>query len=141
LPCGKLSPTLKTPGSSRPCPDGEESGNESDDESASDLDSEPDSTPSSEESSFEDSDEDQETDSGDERGYADDNGGYTDDSSEEAGPSADLDELTGKIPGLAPFSGEESGGSEGSTVEGGRPWYEKLGKPGGGRPPVDDDEE
>lgn len=143
LPCGKLSPTLKTPGSSRPCPDGEESENEPDDEFESDLDPEPDSTTSSDESSFEDSEDsddgDQEADYGDEGQYADDPGA-TEESSEDAAPSADFEELTGKIPGLAPFGGEESGGSEGSTVEGGRPWYEKLGKPGGGRPPVDDEE-
>jgi hypothetical protein len=124
------------PGSSRPCPDDEESGRAPDDESASDSDAESESAGSD----FEDFDEDQGFDEENDGGYADDRG-YAEESAEDAEAPADYEDLTGKIPGLEPFSGEDSGASEGSAIEGDRPWYEKLGKPGGGRPPVNDDEE
>lgn len=138
VPCDERSNTLTGPGFSRPCRDGRESESESDDESGGDPDFESEAA-SSDGEDFEDDQESDDDD--DEEGYAAD-GEYTEESSEDAAPSADFEELTGKIPGFTPFGGEESGGSEGSTVEGGRPWYEKFGNPGGGRPPpVDDDEE
>lgn len=81
-------------------------------------------------------------DEGELAGYADEEAGYYEEgSSEESGPPVDLDELKGQIPGFTPFEQEESGSSEGSTVQGDRPWYEKLGMPGGGRPPSSQDDE
>ncbi|MEO5656657.1 MAG: hypothetical protein ABIO65_01945 [Nitrospiria bacterium] len=125
-PCAKRSPTIKLPGkfpkSTAPCADEETSETGSDEELDEDLDMDP------------DSDLDLDSD-------LDQSGTETEDAGEESKPSFDYDELTGKVPGFTPFGGEDSGSSEGSTVEGGRPWYEKLGKPGGGRPPADDDEE
>ena len=129
-----LTPTAPaTSRGSRPCPEADDS--EDGSEAASEPDGDDDgSDVDGDERDVEDSDEYPYED--EERG-----GGYADESSEEAGPPVDYDELTGKVPGFTPFGSDESGSSEGSTVEGGRPWYEKLGKPGGGRPPVDDDEE
>lgn len=158
LPCGKR-PSLKTPGkvprTSGPCTDGSESGGESGDESASESESE--SEPDYEDESLPSSGRggaaDRGSRGGDDAGaYGDEGaedggypeeteGEYGDTSSDEPRSAPDFDELTGKIPGFTPFGGEESGSSESSTVEGGRPWYEKLGKPGGGRPPADDEEE
>jgi hypothetical protein len=140
-PCDKPNPKLDMRGTSRrsrPCPEEPESTEESEEDSGFDPspdETEADSSGDPEEDTYpnEDRDSDSVSDgSGDE---------YPEGSSEEAGPPADFDELTGKIPGFKPFGGEESGSSESSTVEGGRPWYEKLGKPGGGRPPADDEEE
>ena len=141
-PCDKPNPKLDTRGTSRRsrlCPEEPESTEESEegagfdpspDETGADASGDPEEDP--------DPNEDLDPDSDSASGGAGDE--YPEGSSEEAGPPVDYDELTGKIPGFTPFGGEESGSSEGSTVEGGRPWYEKLGKPGGGRPPVDDEE-
>jgi len=121
-PCSKGLSSLKVPGKlSKRCAEGETSEGE--------PDTDPDVEAADEE--FEDQNE---GDAGQDQGPYGDGG-------EESTPSFDYDELTGKVPGLTPSGGEDSGSSESSTVEGDRPWYEKLGKPGGGRPPVDDDEE
>ena len=81
-------------------------------------------------------------DEGGQAGYADEEAGnYEESSSEESRPPVDLNEMKGQIPGFTPFGQEESGSSEGSTVEGGKPWYEKLGKPGGGPPPSSDEDD
>jgi hypothetical protein len=140
-PCDKPNPKLDMRGTSRrsrPCPEEPVSTEEPEEDSGFDPspdETEADSSGDPEEDTYPNEDPDTDSDSA----SGGDGDEYPEGASEEAGPPADFDELTGKIPGFKPFGGEESGSSESSTVEGGRPWYEKLGKPGG-RPPVDDDE-
>lgn len=71
---------------------------------------------------------------GDETGYSDE--GFPEDSR----PPVDFNEMKGQIPGFTPFGEEDSGSSEGSPIQGDRPWYEKLAIPGGPPPRGGEDE-
>lgn len=62
-------------------------------------------------------------------------------SSREEREPFDLDKLRSTIPGFTPSGKEDSGSTETSTIEGGKPWYEKLGRPGGGQSPSSDEDE